>query len=158
MSKSFDFCKTVISRSGYADRSWDNAREDCETEAIFDNYLRGVRCFSLDGTVDNVADVRFDVSVSFDSNADFDYFTSESCIHDGTLLFIREAMDKCVRKVCLAQSYYIPIGAPHSGDRIQYTVGNFVVLTEHDGDFVPVDKPWMRERSTILLPIKMRKG
>lgn len=158
MSKSFDFCQAAILRSGYADRSWENAREEYETEAVFDEYLYGARNFSFEGTVDGVVDVCFDVSISFDSDADFDYFTSESCIHDGTLLFVREAMDKCVRKVCLAQSYYKPTGAPASGDSIQYTVGNFIVLTEYDGDFVPADKPWMRERSTVLLPIKMKKG
>lgn len=158
MSKSFDFCNAEVSRSGYANRSWGNAFEVSETEAIFDVYLRGARNFSLEGKVDGIADICFDVSISFDSNADFNYFTSASCIHDGTLLFIREAMDECVRKVCLAQSYYKPIGEPKSGDSIQYVVGNFVVLTEYDGDFVPVDKPWMRERTTVLLPIKMMKG
>ena len=40
---------------------------------------------------------------------------------------------------------------------VEYIVGNFVVLIEYDGDFVPADKPWMRERTTVLLPIKMIK-
>lgn len=50
MSKSFDFCKATAQntyRSSYADRSWDNAVEDYETEAIFDKYLHGARNFSL---------------------------------------------------------------------------------------------------------------
>lgn len=157
MGSSFDFCKAQVSRSGYANRSWDNACENYETEAVFDEYLHGARNFMFEGMVDDVVDICFNVSISFNSNADFDYFISESCIHDGTLTFIREAMDKCVRKVCLAQSYYKPVGEPKSGDSIQYVVGNFVVLTEYDGDFVPVDNPWMRERTTVLLPIKMTK-
>ena len=158
MSKSFDFSKAAVSRSGYANRSWDNACEKYETMAIFDEYLHGARNFSLGWTVDNVDDICFDFSINFDSNADFDYFTSESCIHDGTFIFIRELIDRCVRKVCLAQSYYKPIGAPKSGDNIQYVIGNFVIITEYDGDFVPKDKPWMRERTTVLLPIKMMKS
>lgn len=160
MSKSFDFCKVIAqdsSRSSYADRSWDNVIEDYETETIFDEYLHGARDFSIEGKVDDEIEICFDVSVSFDGNADFDYFTSESCVHDGTLLFIREAMDRCVQKVCLAQTYNKNIGEPESGDSIQYVVGNFVVLTEYDGDFVPKDKPWMRERTTVLLPLKFNK-
>lgn len=161
MSKSFDFCKTTAQntyRSSYAGRSWDNAVEVYETEAIFDKYLHGARNFFLEGKVDDETEICFDVSISFDDNADFDYFTSESCVHDGTLYFIRETMDKCVRNVCLAQTYHKNTGAPKSGDSIQYIVGNFVILTEYDGDFVPVDKPWMRERTTVLLPLKMVKG
>lgn len=160
MSKSFDFCKAVAqdaSRSNFTDRSWDNAVEDYETEKIFDKYLHGARNFFFKGMVDDETQICFDVSFSFDGNADFDYFTSESCVHDGTLCFVKETIDKCVRKVCLAQSYNKNIGSPASGDNIQYIIENFVVLTEYDGDFVPTDKPWMRERTTILLPIKMMK-
>ena len=106
MSKSFDFCKATAQntyRSSCADRSWDNAVEVYETEAIFDKYLHGARNFFFEGKVDDETEICFDVSISFDGNADFDYFTSESCVHDGTLYFIRETMDMCVRKVCLAQ-------------------------------------------------------
>ncbi len=160
MSKSFDFCKAVAqdaSRSNFADRNWDNAAEDYETEAIFDEFLHGARNFYLEGKIDDEVEICFDIGISFDGNADFDFFTSESCVHDGTLYFIRETMNKCVRKVCMAQTYNKNIGAPEHGDNIQYIVGNFVVLTEYDGNFVPSDKPWMRERTTVLLPLKMIK-
>ena len=86
MSKSFDFCKATAQnayRSSYADRSWDNAVEVYETEAIFDKYLHGARNVFFEGKVDDETEICFDVSISFDGNADFDYFTSESCIHDG---------------------------------------------------------------------------
>lgn len=161
MSKSLDFCKATAQnayRSSYADRSWDNAVEYYETEAIFDEYLRGARNLFFEGKVDGETEICFDVSISFDGNADFDYFTSESCVHDGTLYFIIKTMDRCVQKVCLAQTYNKNTGAPEPGDSIHYIVGNFVVLTEYDGDFVPADKPWMRERTTVLLPLKMIKG
>lgn len=159
MSKSFDFCKLLSQdshRSGYANRSWDNAVEVLETEAIFDEFLRGVRKLSVEKG-DDENETYITVGVSFDANADFDYFTSDSCIHDGTLYFIKEAMNRCVRNVCFAQTYNKNLGAPESGDSIQYIIGNFIVLTEYDGDFVPAGKPWMRERTTVLLPLKMMK-
>ena len=160
MSKSLDFCRARASNpslSFYADRDWNKAIEDMETEAIFDEFLHGARNFHLEGRVDGDIEISFDVSISFDSNADFDYFTSDSCVHDGTLLFVRDVMDRCVRKVCNAKTYNKSIGEPESGDSIQFIVGNFVVLNEYDGDFVPVNKPWLRERTTVLLPIKMIK-
>lgn len=161
MSKSFDFCKAAVqdaSRSNYTDRSWDNAGEDYETEAIFDEFIRGARSFYITGKLDDGTDVKINIGISFDGDADFDYFTSSTCVHDGTLFFVREAMDECVRNVCTARTYNKNIGAPGHGDNIRYVVGNFVVLTEYDGDFVPDDKPWMRERTTVLLPLKMMKG
>ncbi len=161
MSKSYDFCKTIAqdtSRSSYATRSWDKALEVTETEAIFDELLDGSREFGVTGVDNNGDMVRLNVSISFDANADFDYFTSDSCVYDGTLYFVREAMNRCAQKVCCAQTYYKNIGEPKSGDSLKYVVGNFVVLAEHDGEFVPADKPWMSERATVLLPIKMMKG
>lgn len=161
MSKSLDFCKAVaqdVSRSRYTDRDWNNAIEFPETEELFDKYLHGGRNFSIDGEAEDGADIHFDASLSFNSNADFDYFASESRIHDGTLFFIGKVMDMLVRRVCLAQTYNKNIGAPEHGDHIRYTVGNFIILTECDGDFVPTDKPFLRERTTVLLPLKMTKG
>lgn len=168
MSKSIDFCKSVASdplRSAFADRDWNNAVEDIETEAVFDEFLRGIRSFHIRGKTDDGDDISFNVCLSFDSNADFDYFTSDSCIHDGTLAFIRGSMDKIVRNVCFARTYNKNVGEPKSGDNIKYVIGNFVVLNE-DGDqfvstdkfqFVPTDKLSMSERTTVLLPLKMMK-
>lgn len=157
LSKSFDFCKSVAQdalRSSYTDRSWDNAFEYAETEAIFDELLQGNRKLQVCGTTDEENKYCFNISISFDANADFDYFTSDSCIHDGTLYFIREAMNRCVQRVCLAQTYNKNVGKPRNGESIKYVIGNFVILNECDGDFVPV---WATERTTVLLPLKMMK-
>lgn len=158
MSESFEFCKTVaqdVSRSSYADRSWDNAMECFETEAIFDNSLHGTRRYILKGMIDDETEISFNVDLSFSADSDFDYFTSASCVHDGTLYFINDMMNELVEKLCLAKTYNKNVGEPQNGDSIKYVIGNFVVLNEYDGDFVPADKPWLRERSTILLPLKM---
>lgn len=160
MSKSFDFCKAIAqdaSRSSYTDRNWDNAIEYNNTEAIFDKYLNKVRSFSINGKLESGINFNFNVNLSFDNNADFDYFTSASCIHDGALVFVENTICRCVKNVCLARTYNKNIGALESGDSVEYVIGNFVVLTEYDGDFVPNDKPWMRERTTVLLSLKFKK-
>ena len=160
VSKSLSFCKLKaqdISRSCFTDRPWDNAVELTETKRLFDKFLLGVRNLCVDGDTDGNHRERFNVRISFNCDADFDYFTSESVVHDGTLLFAHEAIERCIAKVCCAQTYYLPAGKPEDGDTINYTVGNFVILNEYDGDFIPAEKPWMRERTTVLLPIKMTK-
>lgn len=160
MSKSLYFCKAAAqdpSRSSYADRPWDEAVELVDTEKIFDEVLHKSRKFHVKGKSAGGTKLSFDVNFLFDCDADFDYFTSESVVHDGTLIFINEAIERCVDRVCLSQTYNRTIGKPKNGDSIKYVIGNFVVLTEYDGDFVPTDKPWMRERTTVLLPIKMMK-
>lgn len=154
MSKSLEFCKSAAAdsaRSSYSGRDWGKATEFYDTETFFDNYLHGSRNFSFNGNI------KFGIRFSFDDDADFDYFTSDSCIHDGTLLFIEKSMNKCARKVCNLETYYEPLGEPQDGDTLKYTIGNFVALNEYDGDFVPSDKPWLRQRTTVLLPIKMEK-
>ena len=161
MSKSLYFCKAVgqnPSRSTYAHRLWDNVTELMETEQIFDEVLQGNRKLAIAGRTDTGEEVCISVDISFDCNADFDYFTSETIVHDGTFLFVREAVERCISRVSCAQTYYKSLGEPKFSDSIKYVIGNFVLLSEYDGEFVPTDKPWMRERTTVLLPIKYMKG
>lgn len=158
MSKSLDFCKKVASdtsRSSYVDRDWNKAVEDIETESIFDELLHGFRNFYIDGTDNEENKIHIDVEIVFNKDADFDYFTSESCIHDGTLVFIKEIMNKCVKKVCGVETYNKNVGQPQMGDTVKYIIGNFIILNEYDEHFAPLNKPWMTERTTVLLPIKM---
>lgn len=159
MSKSLEFCQTIAlnpSRSSYSDRNWKQAVEYPETEAIFDKYLHGIRNFMLEGK-DDETEISIDVDFVFDNNADFDYFTSDSCVHDGTLVFIKKLMDRCAQKICNVETYYKPLGEPQNGDSLKYTIGNFIILNEYDGNFALSDKPWLRQRTTVLLPIKMEK-
>lgn len=161
MGKSLDFCRKIASdsmRSTYSDRAWNTAVEFIGAEAFFDGVLKGNREFRLDGTDNNGIDVAVNVKIQFDADADFDYFTSAQRIHDGTLFFVSSALLECVDKIITASTYNKNIGAPQDGDTIEYTVGNFVCLSEYSEKFAPLDKPWLRERTTVLLPIKMTKG
>lgn len=156
MSKSLEFCMAIASdpqRSGYAGRDWSKSIE-MDSVGFFDRFLNGERNLTMTGT-DECDDIHVDISLLFDKDANFDYFTSCSYTHDGTLLFITEMMSKLVEKVCCAITYNKTLRAPKSGDTVEYTVGNFVILNEYGEQFAPEDKPWMRERTTVLLPLKM---
>lgn len=125
------------------------------TKEVFDAIIHGERECSILAKDEDENVIKFDVELVFDPNAELEYFTSNTCIHDGTLLFIQELMEECVKNVAYCATYNKNGRKPESGDTIKYTVGNFVVLNEYDGEFVPSVHPWLRERTTVLLPIKM---
>ena len=160
MSKSLDFCVSTASdpeRSSFYDRKWDDAKE-LASEYIFDAYIDKEHNLTMTGTNSNGEDIRVNVTLVFNPDADFQYFTSESCLHDGTLLHSVSLLEKCVSKVCCIGTFYKPLGEPHDGMTVNIEVGNFVVLNEYDeyGNlFAPEDKKWMRERTTVLLPLHM---
>lgn len=156
MSKSLEFCVTTASnplRSRYSDRDW-NAAIEIESESLFDILLKGERNFIVEGMGEHGGSINIDINLSFNKDTDFDYFASDSCIHDGTLLFSTELMRNIIERVCCAATYNSQLREPKSGDKVAYTVGNFVILNEYDGDFIHDNKPWMRERTTVLLPLK----
>jgi hypothetical protein len=160
VSKSLDFCVSTASSpegSFIYDYRWDNAKE-LDAEHIFDQYIEKERNFMVTGTASNGERFRSNVILEFNPDADFQYFTSLSCIHDGSLAHLVSLLEKCVSRVCCLGTFYKPLGEPHNGMTVHIVVGNFVVLNEYDkeGDsFAPEDKKWMCERTTVLLPLRM---
>ena len=98
------------------------------------------------------------VFVKYDENAEFEYFTMERCVCDGTLLFLYEQGAIIINKIFTLSTFNKEKitndyeNNPFNYD-FYYTVGNFVVCDEH-GDFGTKEKPWMRSRFTTMLPIK----
>ena len=157
MSYSLEFCKQRASNpdiSSYADRDWNGAVEHDITMPL-DNILHGLRKYKLTGHSDDGREVSYDVNITLDPNGDFDYFTSGSFISDGTLLFWAECVDGLLRKVLSLGTYNKKLGAPPNGCAVNWIIGNVVSCVEYDGDWVPADKKWMNERTTILLPLKV---
>ena len=125
--------------------------------SVFDYVAHGERDFTVTGSDENGERVNLNISLVFNPDAEFQYFTSESCIHDGTLIFPLSLMEKCVYKVYCLNTYYQPLGRPGVGSTVKIEVGNFVILNEFDkdGTFAPDCKEWMSERTTVLLPLRM---
>lgn len=149
--------------SSYADRDWKNAKEisfvDCVSILYkdFSNHFGDNKInYVVTGHDDSGKGVYLVVYLSLDPDTiNFDYFVSESCIHDGTLMFEYEAVYKVVSKIIQGASYNKEKRPPENNDIIYYQVGNLIVLNEYDGDWVPKEKPWLRQRTTVLLPVKM---
>lgn len=99
--------------------------------------------------------------IIYDPDAEFNYFSMERSTHDGTFFFIGETINNLLMKVFRCGTYNKAVldEVPDSDEyfnthHFKYTIGDIVLGTEYDGDFVPEDKKWMRERTTAMLPIK----
>ena len=157
MSYSLEFCRQRASNpniSSYSDRDWDGAVEH-DISSLLDNVLCGHRKYQLTGHLDDGREVLYYVNITIDPNGDFDYFTSDSFISDGTFLFWADCIDGLLRKVLSLGTYNKELGMPPNGCTVNLIIGNAVSCAEYDGDLVPADKKWMRERTTILLPLKV---
>lgn len=157
MSYSLEFCRQRASNpniSSYSDRDWNDAIEH-DISSLLDNVLCGHRKYQLTGHLDDGREVLYHVNITIDPNGDFDYFTSDSFISDGTFLFWADCIDGLLRKVLSLGTYNKELGMPPNGCTVNWVIGNVVSYTEYDGDWVPADKKWMRERVTMLLPLKI---
>ena len=164
MSKSLNFVKgRILTHSTYTNRDLDKAVEIECTEKLFDQMtestLNGLRKYRLSYNTEDEGNVEVNISISFDPDADFDYFTSHVITHDGTLLFIYEAVERCFKRVLAGITYYADSTSeedpfPQIGESIEYVLGNAVCISEINSKFAPSGKPWMKERSMVMLPIK----
>lgn len=160
MSKSLEFCKRIASdkdRSSFADRDWTKAIE-IDSEKFFTSVLKNCRNWSIRRELEDGTNIDITIDLTINPEAEFDYFTSASSVHDGTLAFKLELINDCICNVICGKTYNKNIGEPKSNNTVQYTVGNLVVLNEYDMDhnkFCSKDKPFLCERTTVLLPIRM---
>jgi len=106
-------------------------------------------------------DKEMNVTIVYNPDADFEYFSSDVCIHDGTLLFLFESIEDLIYKVLEAETYNAStaptafVNNPWAYD-VEYTVGDFVINTQYDSKFAPADKPWMMEKQIVCLPIAIK--
>lgn len=100
-----------------------------------------------------------EISVKYNPSAQFDYFSTERCCCDGTMLFMVELCEKVFNKILTGQSCYIPKIPKDVGEKpynydVSFEVGNFVFAEEYGEQFATEDKRWMKSRFTVMLPIK----
>lgn len=99
------------------------------------------------------------ISVEYNPDAQFEYFTMERRQCDGTLIFYKELMGRAVEKILGLQTINVN-NKPLDFDinpfiyNVEYTVGNFVIGMEYGDEFSTEEKSWMKSRFSIMLPIK----
>jgi len=99
--------------------------------------------------------------IYYDTNTEFNYFSMSRNCNDGTLIFDFEAMQDVLIKVLSCSTYNKAVLAEVPNDReyidthhYKYTIGNIVLCQEYGDEFGTKEKPWMKRRTTALLPIK----
>lgn len=101
---------------------------------------------------------KYSINLLHNEDADFQYLASSCCRHDGSLQFKEELIYRVAAKVLELQTCYLPYAeqlAKSGIHTIHWTIGNFVLLDEYDDQYAPDGKPWMKSRSTVVLPLKM---
>ena len=98
--------------------------------------------------------------LTYSPDAEFNYFITESCVCDGTLMFMKELMMNILKKIRQLQTCYAPALEGFSQEEINngsymfhYEVGDFVA-NSYIIEPPNKNKPWMCDRFTVMLPIK----
>ena len=153
-NKSINFIKDRIKNDYCGDMK--NNTYDSFREVSLISYLE---TNALEYTI-KTNDEEIDIAIEYNEDESFEYFTNETVICDGTLIFFNELINKVISKVVQCGTYNI-YTAPKdfknnlSNYKIKYIIGNLVLATEHGDKFSTKEKPWMKSRFTVMLPIKV---
>lgn len=107
----------------------------------------------------NVVGDGLELNFKYNPCADFQYFTTETCINDGCITDGLVLIQDVLCKLTNGRTIYKPLFTEiqkydNKKIKILYEVGNFVMGLEHDKKFGTKEKPWLTTRTTIMLPIK----
>lgn len=140
---------------------------DCnyKTMEVFntiDIFERMCNSRSLENGVAIETDNNKIAEIFYNPDVEFNYFTMSRNSNDGTLLFDLETMQDVLSKVLYCQTYNNAVLSeiPDSQDFFdthcfKYTIGDIVLCQEYDDNKFATDKkPWLKRRTTALLPIK----
>ena len=152
MGKSWDFIKKINTKSGLAN-------QDLKPEQILEispeQFLKLNEDRQLlvryDGDNPNSY---IDINIRYNPDEDFKCFTEASSRHDGTAIFVLDDINRCLKRFLTLGVYDREIGMPSNIFNYQYyyTIGDVVITFEHGDRFATEQKPWMTERTTVMIP------
>lgn len=156
MSKSIEYIKSRIENKDNTNMelSFDDWYEVSPEHFLkFDEDHKSISNFTDDSNELNI-----EIEITYDPEADFEYFTTSSEKHDGSICYEAECAHRCVLKILELKTYNKNIKIPegYGNYKFKYTIGNIVVVNEYDEKFANTDKPWTNEKTTALLPIIFR--
>ena len=155
MGKSLDYIKQRVleQQNTNLDIAFDNAFEVSPKQFLKFNENNQLSLVWKNDDADPKLDIS--VKVTYDPDTDFKYFTTSSSRHDGTMLFIYENIETCLKKILSLQTYDKSIGLPNDANNCNYfyTIGDIVVVNEYGMQFATDEKPWMQQRTTVMIPI-----
>lgn len=93
------------------------------------------------------------VKIVYSPDDEYQYFIGRSDISDGTSLFFHNLVTDVVSGLKDGTSYYLPDG--YRNYNKTYYIGDLIVLEEVDDRFAPPEKPWLKQRTTMCLPVRV---
>ncbi len=92
----------------------------------------------------------------YDPDTEYNYFITKRCSCDGTLVFLIELAEQIITKLYSLHSGYQPIVEEFDAKQhiMKFTMGDFVIVDEFKKEGSFGDKPWLKSRFTVMLPIK----
>lgn len=98
----------------------------------------------------------FTLTIDYNENTDFGYFTMERCCCDGTFVFYQELIKRVLLKLLNFNTCDKGVDIPDNlyGHEVKYILGNFVLTHEYGNEFSTEEKPWIKSRLSVMLPIK----
>lgn len=150
MSKSLDYCVSAVGSefSGFT---------EVDSSLGFDEFaLSGLRKWIVKRMDEAGNGLKVNVTLDIEPDAEFDDIIRHGSVHDGTLVFILKDIGRCIQDLCFCQAGIgIKASRIKTGDTIHYTVGNFVIGYGYSRYPIDRERPWMRERTVVMLPIKV---
>ena len=168
MGKSLDVVKKRIRVNNFdIDMNTLIEISEAEVDRILKHYLEEYVDRFIDNSYhielfenENGTGKKTNLYIKHDPEADFEYFTYESCLCDGTSCFIFEQEDRIIRKIiCMGTYNKNKISQEELENNFydysyEYVIGNFIQSAEYNKSFAPKDKPWLMEKLTMFLPIQ----
>ena len=130
-------------------------KTDSGEQVAVDNTLK----LNISGNIEDLKNLNMNVTIVYDPNTEYSYFTTEVCTCDGTLAFMDQLMFKILDKLMKVGTYDSSI-APKDFEKhffdydLIYTVGDFVLNEQYGEKFATKEKPWMESQFIAMLPIK----
>lgn len=163
MGKSLEFIKERI-KSYSTNGMENNTYEWMEEQTPFEVLKESLKLATIDSILCNqtfeyeiLNKDKFKMKIIYNPDAEYDYFTMQRCLSDGTYAHLYELMEICVENIINLKTYFKSAKVPKdlSEHTIIYTIGDFVLVSETDREkFKTEDKPWLDCRFTAMLPIK----
>lgn len=160
-NKSLNFVKQRI-ESDLVDETLQDIKFTSMNETSFLRFCREQNIIDKDKTYRETKYIKEDSKeyitqiIQYDPDANFQYFTTAICKCDGTMLFYFDLMLKCIERMLEFHTWSKEVETPKelNGTTLKYTVGDFVIASEYGDQCATKEKPWMRSRFIVMLPIK----
>lgn len=102
---------------------------------------------------------KINACIAYDNDADFQYFIAKEYIYDGTTSFHFHLYGEILESLIHLKTYYRKEEPKDFKENylkydIRYTVGDFVLCSRKSDKFATKEKPWLKERVTVMLPVR----